>query len=249
MTRKRGIAGMRMAWCDGRGTGGKRLVLAAIWISLSGMSTSAQEPAVPETEMRLGSRIPWRIDRPTPTQAEATRVLYRFGTCTVEAKPEDSAQLLRLSIRQRGQMAIVSRLVGTNNRCLVGAQQMSLNLEPFRGSIANALYLRDYPVFPADRLPMAPERAGEMLTGDPKSVLPDFARCIVRSDPARVDALLRTRPASDDEHEALLGLSGSFPACLFQGQALEANTLTLRSILADAAYGLSLAEGTPAIAR
>ena len=46
--------------------------------------------------------IPWRIDRPTPTQREGTRVLYRFGNCTVEAKLEDSAQLLRMSPGKRG---------------------------------------------------------------------------------------------------------------------------------------------------
>ena len=214
-------------------------------IGLFGMSASAQELAPAETEMRLGSLIPWRIDRPTPTQREGTRVLYRFGNCTVEAKPEDSAQLLRMSPGQEGEMTIISRLAGIDNGCLRGAQSMSLNLVPFRGSIANALYLRDYAAFPADRLAASAETAGEMLTGDPKNLLPDFARCVVRSEPVLVDALLRTRPASDDEHGALQRLSGTFPACLFRGQVLEANALTLRSILADAAYSLSLANSAP----
>lgn len=240
---------MHMSWRSGRSMEvlPRALSIVALLtaIGLFGVSAAAQESAPAETEMRLGSRIPWRIDRPTPTQREGTRVLYRFGKCTVEAKPDDSAQLLRMSPGQEGEMTIVSRLAGTDNGCLVGAQQMSLSLIPFRGSIANALYLRDYAAFPADRLAASPETAGEMLTGDPKNLLPDFARCVVRSVPVLVDALLRTRPASDDEHEALQSLSGTFSACLFRGQALEANALTLRSILADAAYSLSLANLAP----
>ena len=111
----------------------------------------------------------------------------------------------------------------------------------YRGAIANALYQRDYPAFPTDRLPTSPETAGQFLTGNPDSLLSDFAQCIVRTNPAVVDSLLRTRPASDEEHDTLVTLSTDFSSCLFQGQTLQANALALRTALATAAYTLSLA--------
>ena len=83
-----------------------------------------------------------------------------------------------------------------------------------------------------------------MLTGDPKNLLPDFARCVVRSEPVLVDAVLRNRPPRMTSMGPAAPFR-DFPACLFRGQVLEANALTLRSILADAAYSLSLANSAP----
>jgi hypothetical protein len=213
------------------------LIIALIACSLA--PAHAQEPVEPQEEVRLGSRIPWRIEQPTATQREATRVLYRFARCTVDAKPEDASALLRTAMDAAEHSGIVNRLGGDNNRCLRGASGMRLQAVAFRGAIANALYLRDYPAFPADRLPVAADRAGEMLTGNPGTMMADFAGCVVRTNPAAVDALLRTRPASDEEHAQLNGMVGELSSCLFRGQMLQVNALTLRSILAESAFTLS----------
>lgn len=200
----------------------------------------AQPPPPDGTELRLGSRIPWRIEKPTASQREGIRVLYRFGRCMVEEQLVDSRALLQLEMGAPQHAEILARLIGKENRCLRGATTMSLAAGPFRGAIANALYLHDYLAFPADRLPAAPQSAGQMLTGNPDRLMSDFARCVVRTDPVAVDALLRTRAASDEEHDALQALSARFSSCLFQGQSLSMNALALRSVLAEAAYRLSI---------
>jgi hypothetical protein len=158
----------------------------------------------------------------------------------VEEQPEDALALLRIESDAPEHAAVLNRLVGKENSCLRGAATMNLTVMPFRGAIANALYLRAYPAYPRDRLPPSPATAGEMLTGNPDSLMGDFARCIVRTDPAAVDGLLRTRPASDEEHASLQALAGHFSSCLFRGQTLGMNALVLRSVLAEAAYRLSV---------
>jgi len=237
---------------NGVGRSLQRIPLVAALVGIGGLAVTgaarAQDEKPPETEVRLGSRIPWRIERPTASQREGTRVLFRFASCTVEEKFADSLALLQLEPTAAQHDEILSRIIGKYNACLRGAERMGLSLIPFRGAIANALYLQHYPSFPADRLRPSPATAGRMLTGDAANLMSDFARCVVMTDPAAVDALLRTRPASDGEHEALQALSVHFSACLYQGQNLAMNALALRSVLAEAAYRLSIgAESLPAM--
>ena len=217
-----------------------RALVAGLTVCLTAPAgAQEEEDKPPETEVRLGSRIPWPIERPTASQREGTRVLYLFADCIVERQPADALALLQMEPGAPQHSEVLGRIVGKENRCL-RATTMRLSVVPFRGAIANALYTLHYPTFAADRLPQSPDTAGAMLSGNPDALMSDFARCVVRTDPVAVDALLRTRPASDAEHDSLRALSVHFSSCLFQGQSLSANPLGLRSVLAEAAYRLSI---------
>ena len=225
---------------------GRNWAVAATLLAAVGATgpAGAQKDEGSQTETRLGSRIPWNIEEPTAAQAEAARILYRFARCEVRAHPVESAALLRTNPNRPEYRTILSTLVGGagGNRCL-SYSRMELGDFSFRGAIANALYERDYPTFPADRLAPSPEEAGAYLSGVGGNLLPEFAHCVARTNPAAVDAVLRTRWGSRTEREALRNLSSDFSSCLFQGQAVQANALTLRAILAEAAYRLSLGQG------
>ncbi|MEA3014784.1 MAG: hypothetical protein QOD42_3329 [Sphingomonadales bacterium] len=183
------------------------------------------------------ARQPQRLDR-DPATREEVRIFARFSRCVAGhwADRERSRALLALDYRTEHYRHELLRLAGDNSRCVPPGSRLAFGGVLFAGGLAeNLLRQRGAVADLAGWVALDPARPA-IASRDETELM---ALCVVRAAPAKVSALLRTAPASDEEGAALHALLPEFASCLRAGSGVTLNRLSGRAILALAAYRLA----------
>ncbi len=218
-------------------------VIAAMM--LSGIP-AAHAQLKPET--LTGSRI--AVDPKAVEQKAAGIVRKNFARCVYarSAKPVtallNNSDISAVSVEAAGIKNIVKEL-GLDD-CLsreVGYNQNALGMKfsPifFRDLMAEEAYLaanKNVPVLPQ---PVPPAPYKFVTTGNGLKVamgLAEFADCVVVTDIANADALVRTMPASDDEKAIARAMAPALGECLTEGQQVSLTPATIRALTAYALW-------------
>jgi hypothetical protein len=190
----------------------------------------------------------WAAKPPPKLPDNMIVTLDRFSDmsrCIATRRWDEARPLFDTRIDSPEQGPIVRRITGGASGSPCGATDlMRLTTSMLRGGIAEARYRYVYgnappPPLAADVIP-APERSSFIWVGFNQESglgrIHSFAICLAEREPGGVHALLMTRWGSKDERAADQALSRRFGACLRPGEALKANSLTLRPWLAEALY-------------
>jgi TonB family protein len=173
--------------------------------------------------------LPGRPDQEGFTD-EATRRLYRYSNCIVQARPEVAQKAVSLPFGSPEQDAAVRLINGRKLKCsdpqhelkfaprlLIGPLSEALLLVHFRGS--------ELPQLPAGSVPLAPRNGTEAL-----------AHCLVRRNHSGIVALLETVPTGPDEKAAINKIVPDVSQCMTPGTTMRFDRFSMRSILATALY-------------
>jgi hypothetical protein len=182
---------------------------------------------------------------PAFTSEESIRGMYDYGACVVELEPAQSRRVLTVPPGSTDERALLRKI--STDRCVSGHGQVyHIDYEPqmLRGVIAEVVLDLD-----KDKGRLAAPFTGQTaeaiaaLDERGRSALGalDFAACIVGRAPDPVTAVLRTKPASSKEAEALKLLRPHLSPCLRAGARLTIAKPQLRGFLAEAAYRASYA--------
>jgi hypothetical protein len=216
----------------------RRLRLAPL---LAALAASAS-PALAEPE--TGSLIDRNRDSVGSVRSEASdaarQVMNAFGRCVARNRSERVTAILDMPLYSQDQGKALQSLMDREGACL-GDDVSSFRSDALGivGAMAEWFVLNRYAGVGLGRIvQIAPPEPGEATT-----VHELIATCIARSQPAAAFALIRTRPASDDEQTALARLVPHFAPCLPKGQNRFSRS-SLRAIVAAGLYRvLSAASG------
>ena len=174
------------------------------------------------------------------------KLAYKFGRCLVERDRQAAVQLLNRLPLERGEVDLVQEDSDTASPCLP-AGVTRLSAMSVRGGIAQELFLRDFQEFGVE-----PRRKGEYAelsiptaasgpaTDAKTQALYALGDCVVRNRTGLIDGLLNTSVGSKLERKLIDKLTPIMSAChASQGQA-RVSRADLRSLLAQAAYVVSV---------
>jgi hypothetical protein len=179
--------------------------------------------------------------------------LERLVRCAVLRREKLARNLLKTRPGSDEQERHIGPFRKVMENCFNGdVPAMYLGNAEVRGTIANQLYLRAYPNAPdfaafAHNLVPLPESwtASKLDNYERVQVLGhQFANCVVATDPASSDKLLRTGIRSSNERAAFRSLVPILGPCLPNGLKLELDVAWLRAVLAEAMMR-SMAEWQP----
>lgn len=176
---------------------------------------------------------PAEPERGTPSKPEDLRMLQDHARCIVEAKPEQTARILKLDYRTDSYRRSLQNLTGSPRNCAQFAGRLRMARVLLAGAFAEALLPRA----------LAGRSLAAGVAHDPAKA-PIVARddgeylglCAVRSMPGPVAALLATAPASDEEKRAAAAVTPGLSPCIRAGAAATLNRPGLRALLALAAH-------------
>lgn len=219
-------------------------VAACALLAVVGGTASSTANAQLKPQIQTGSLIPVK---PTSVDPKTAAVVKKnFARC-VYAKAPAKAQLLLEHSDMLGVNTYGTSLTDYNKdfgmeNCLskqVGDNQDALGYKfsplILRDLMAEEAYLaknKVAPTLPAEPTPLA---ATYVSVGDalPRATaITAFVDCVVLRDVAHADALLRTVPASNAEHDAAAALAPALGACLTQGQSMVLHADGVRSMIA-----------------
>ncbi|HYI47985.1 MAG TPA: hypothetical protein VEX35_05910 [Allosphingosinicella sp.] len=175
-----------------------------------------------------------RFDRDATTPQEI-RILARFSSCVALSHRGRSRALLALDYRTDQYRREMLRLAGDNADCVPSGGRLAFGAVLFAGGLAEYLLRRDGAMADLGAF-VALDPARPSIAARDETEL--MALCVVRASPAKVSALLRTGPASEEEGAALRALMPELNSCLSAGSSVRLNRLSGRAILALAAYRL-----------
>lgn len=229
------------------------MIIAALALAIAALATgqaspaaAAPEPApasptlierapVPEEDVPVASRVTRPVNYVTANERDAAWTMHRFAECLVRTRRSQMLELLGTRLNSPEQARIVRDVIGRRSICL-GARAMRIDNVLLRGAVAEALYRREQAGRPTGPL----DRAPELVASDPGRsqaiALAQFGRCMVRNNPAAVEALIAARPGSREERSAMTRLGPGYDACLAPGQRRDQHPLLLRGSLAEAFY-------------
>lgn len=179
---------------------------------------------------------------PVVTGPAAERVLGTFARCVAERWPDRAAAILALDYRTEEYRRRIRGFAQDVWRCAPRGVLRFSQL-PFAGNMAEALLPRRLAgrdlaaavAFDSARPPIAARSESEMMS-----------LCVVRTAPAKVAALLATRPGSGEEVASFGPLMGDVGGCVAAGAQMRLDRVGLRAMLALAAYRLVDYNSTPA---
>ena len=184
-------------------------------------------------------------------EATAIQTMHDFGSCVVAKSRFRAERLLKMMPGTSEEQKLASEV--SSPSCLGDDVELRFKAKFLRGAVAEAMLKSDFgtigsptkrktaPIFAA----LTREQFSALGQGGKTSMyILDFATCIVGRDPASVDALFATKPASPDENAAFNAMSGSFAPCAPAGTAFRIVKSQLRGFLAEAAYRKSVFESS-----
>jgi hypothetical protein len=200
---------------------------------IAGMALLAASPAVAaETpkEVKLGGE---------PSTAEDLLILHRFSFCVAAQHRQEVETLLASDFTTDAYCDHLRHLAQNSSNCTpVG--RLRFNGVLFAGDMAESLLenagaLRDL----AARTAFDPQRPPLRARGETEMM----GLCTVRAAPASVEAVLKSRVASDEEATAMRALTPEIGSCLKAGTTLRLNRPMIRAVLALAAQRLAAQAG------
>jgi hypothetical protein len=183
----------------------------------------------------------------------------RYATCLVQIRPDEVRALLQATNADAANRPY--HALADDNRCfsrVFGDQQFSPNdasfsMDVLRGRLAEEELLNESAQVSAlQPLPLKQKRYIRpwfAATGRHPAV-DEMAACMADTDPAGIEALIRTEPGNPDENAAIAAMAPNLGRCLGAGTRLDASRQALRAALADALYqrvsnpSLSLADAS-----
>jgi hypothetical protein len=211
----------------GREQAYRLVAFAALWLA----AVPAQPQIAPGRSGTSGVRY-----LPEPDGWFAIRQL---GLCIAQSKRDNARAFIAATPNSEEEDRLVQALIGSETSCLRNANYLVFTRDYLRGSVAEALYHRDYGSPP----PAAPAESEQVDVRDLRS----FALCFAMVRPDLVHRLISTtRLGQDEEGEAMSGMSGEFGQCLPAGLTLNLNPQEVRVALAEAIYRRASAPRTPA---
>ncbi|HEY5711075.1 MAG TPA: hypothetical protein VIT38_04195 [Allosphingosinicella sp.] len=166
------------------------------------------------------------------------RILHAFSACAVRhqfGRDRGRAVLAMDPTTEEYRQAILAQ-AGRSSHCLPGnGSRMRFRALPFAGGMAEALLVSDRSLGDlAARVAFNPSLPAFRAHDE----LEVMSVCVVRAAPGEVAALFATQPASDAENAALRAIMPRAGQCLTAGTRLRVNALSMRSMLALAAWRL-----------
>ena len=209
-----------------------------VGMALASAATSAvhgQTTGRRYSDPRNPARVP---DQPgIPKALKARQVSEAYGRCVVARKPKDALWLATHPVFEVewGERSTVSECLDSG--------ELRMDRRLMRGSIYQALYLRDFVGAAPTLRKEDPDYASDMPAAAPSlgQYLAErrFAQCVLRAEPARVDALLRASPGSVAEEQAFGWIMIAMKPCLPAGTTFSFGKALLLGWLAEAAYRTS----------
>lgn len=224
------------------------MIVSSLLVALGLAQAAADAPAAtpptrsrfekvetPDEDVPVGSRVARTPTYVTASENDAAWVLHRLAECLVRTRQEQMLDLLSTRLNSREQMRIVRDAIGWKTRCLQ-ARSMALDNILLRGAVAEALYRQELRGRTVGRIdhPPAP------LSGDPARssavALERFGRCMITRYPDRAEAIIGTRPGSDQEEAALERITEVLPVCLPEAPRRARHPQLLRGAIGEAFY-------------
>ena len=134
--------------------------------------------------------------------------------------------------------------------CLSGMEggRLSFSSGLFRGALFQALYEHEFRKDAPTDFSAVTDTGYLRLYSSPLSAeartalaLERFGECVSRADPRGVQKLLRQRPGSSEENEAINALKPRFAACIPRDQTIRFSPSILKGAVAEGLYRLSRA--------
>jgi hypothetical protein len=198
-------------------------------------SAVAQQPAI-GSEKRIDDsyRLPEKY---------AAQQLASYARCVASKRADRSRAMVLAPFGSPEQAQTMNRVILSNDdpcfETRFASVEMTIRPDALAGAVAQALVLREYPNLPTviDATgvdPAAERQRAAQLTGAER-----FGRCVVWSNPAGVQALVQSKPASTGERAAVDALREDMGYCLAEGSQLKLTPSFLRNVTAVAAYRLA----------
>jgi hypothetical protein len=136
------------------------------------------------------------------------------------------------------------------DECLSGMEGGTLSFSSglFRGALFQALYEREFKRDAPTDFSAVTDTGYLQLYSSPLSAeartalaLERFGECVARADARGVQKLLRQRPGSSDEDQAINALRPTFAACIPRDQTIRFSPSILKGAVAEGIYRLSKA--------
>lgn len=226
-------------------------LLAFLLVSAASTAGAQVDPAAPNANLyndatrsqardareRLGLNSGTRDVLPAGERQRAEEYMRDFAQCVVRGDGATARQLLATPAGSNEEHAIMSRVAQARNGCL-GKGKLKMNPVMMRGAVAEQLYLRNYASAPvADANPKAQLTASTAASSQPYHA---YAQCVVARDAPAADAVLRAKPASPAEADALEKTMPTLSSCLGGGEQarFRVDRTALRGLLAEALYDM-----------
>ncbi len=216
-------------------------LLAICLLALTGTAAQAQE-----TGTLLQHKAAQVRDRRSPGAARL--VLEDFAACLLSRSPGRVSKMLATPLDTREYRQQFSALFESiNDECLSGGD-LGLSTGLLRGALFQAVYDREFgkkgPTSYASDLDtgyaatFGPNPSPEAISA---IAMAQFGECIARADPAGVRQLLIATSASPSEKLAFANVAPRIGACLPQGQQFTLSRASVKGVLAESLYRLSVA--------
>lgn len=172
---------------------------------------------------------------------------YSVGKCIVRADRAVAAALLRELPLTGGETELAPARLGAAAKCAAG-QGATVSTTLLRGGLAQALLLKDFPRFGVQPeiaqsrfvrydLPIDGPTAG--VDAQTASMY-RLADCVVRNQAIKTEVLFRSSPGSSHEGRVFEAMAPYVSACHGAGNDLRIGRAEFRSMMAQAAYNVSV---------
>jgi hypothetical protein len=170
------------------------------------------------------------------TTAEAAQTLQNFARCVVIRAPNRARDILAMDFNTDEYRDRIRSFAQTYSHCAPSGHRLGFSGLAFAGDMAEQLLLVDANGADlAARVAYDPARPPVTARAEQETM----ALCAVRAAPQKVAALLATPVFSTDEAAALRAMMPEVQSCLAAGVRLGLNRISMRALLALAAYRLA----------
>jgi TonB family protein len=220
--------------------------------AIAAVAVTGSRLPIPAEDLPFAGTVPRFLSAPvSDSELESYEAAQKFGACLVKANPAMSMAFAMTTPGSDASELALKKLKSRMVECLdPWATQMVINPALVRGVVAEALYRLQFAAQPQPttaNLSVAPIFAaseGDLKHRD-EAVIYDFVQCVTAADPSAVRSVALSKLNSSDEQVAMVHLVPAMSPCLYRGQTLQADRLTLRFRLAESLYRWSVAAQLP----
>ena len=171
----------------------------------------------------------------------ARKVLSYYGTCIAAYKSDKIEAFLREPKQETWDPVIYA----PNNKTRCAMANMASGFREYAGTVSEGWYVRRFkdgaPVsfMNGEQVPPSQDALVSRLEASDADehkyiFIEEFSRCVAATAPMQVDALLRSDVESEAEQAGIKGVIPYLGPCMFEGQNLQLDPESLRSMLAFA---------------
>ena len=175
--------------------------------------------------------------------SQAAYELAKYAACLASRRgPQARAAALATYLSDEQNKAANELTRNLDDPCIAAGfddhVRMTVRPDLLAVAVAEALLERDYPDFVSVVDPGAIDVEAERAAAAKLSVAERFGRCMVWSNPAGIEALLKTNPETRGELDAMNVLDHAMGMCVQEGNKIRLSRTFVRGIAALSAYRL-----------